>query len=148
MAIDPLTAILDIGKVAIERIWPDPDKRAIELRKLEELKQQGKVKELEFQVQLMVGQMQINQKEAESKSLFVAGWRPFCGWCGGLGLAYATIIEPIARFIAKINGYTGEFPVLDTTLTMQILMGMLGLGIMRSFDKKNKVETNSLETQK
>jgi len=47
------------------------------------------------------------------------------------------IFEPIGRFIAAVGfGYEGEFPVIDTTITMQILFGILGLGAMRSYDKK------------
>ena len=54
---------------------------------------------------------------------------------GGAGLAYAAIVEPILRLMATLYGYTGNFPAIDTTITMQILFGLLGLGAMRSFDK-------------
>ena len=61
----------------------------------------------------------------------------------GAGLAYAALIEPFARFIAKVGfGYVGDFPVIDTNLTMQILMGMLGLGAMRSIEKIKGAEGN------
>ena len=51
-------------------------------------------------------------------------------------MAYAALIEPLARFVAKVwVGYVGEFPVISTDLTLQILMGMLGLGAMRSAEK-------------
>jgi hypothetical protein len=56
-------------------------------------------------------------------------------------LAYAAILEPILRLIATLWGYTGEFPVIDTTITMQILFGLLGLGAMRSYDKVKGVAT-------
>ena len=48
------------------------------------------------------------------------------------------------RIIATMNGYTGEFPVIDTALTIQVLMGMLGIAGMRSWDKKHKTQTDSL----
>jgi hypothetical protein len=89
----------------------------------------------------MVAQTDINKVEAASSSMFVAGWRPFVGWVGGFGLAYAAILEPILRLIATLWGYTGEFPVIDTTITMQILFGLLGLGAMRSYDKVKGVAT-------
>jgi len=57
----------------------------------------------------------------------------------GFGLGYVAIIEPIARFVATMTGYTGAFPAIDTTLTMQVLIGMLGLGGLRSLDKFNGV---------
>jgi len=139
MIFDPLSALFDIGKVAIEKIWPDPTKRAQELRKLEEMKQHGDLEEMNAQVKLLTGQMEINKTEAASKNLFVAGWRPFVGWVCGFGLAYAAILEPLMRFIASVNDYAGTFPIIDTTITMQVLLGMLGLGAMRTREKEKGV---------
>jgi len=85
---------------------------------------------------LTTGQLKINEAEARSTNWFVAGGRPFIMWVCGFALLYATILEPFARFIAVlVYGYTGSFPVIDTNLTMQILLGLLGLGGMRSFEK-------------
>ena len=145
MSFDPLSALFDLGKVAIEKIWPDPTKRAEELRKLEELKQRGDLEEMNAQVKLLTGQMEINKIEAASNSIFVAGWRPFVGWVCGFGLAYASIIEPVMRFIASMNDYTGTFPVIDTSITMQVLLGMLGLGAMRTREKEKGVHKDSLK---
>lgn len=145
MSIDPLTAAFDLGKIAIEKIWPDPTKRAEELRKLEELKQRGDVAVINAHVKLMLGQMEINRQEAAHKSLFVAGWRPFVGWTCGVALGYVSIIDPLMRFIATMRGYTGEFPVIDTSITLQVLLGMLGLAAARSIDKRNKVNSDSLK---
>ncbi len=139
MSFDPLSALFDIGKVAIEKIWPDPTKRAQELRKLEEMKQHGDLEEMNAQVKLLTGQMEINKTEAASKNPFVAGWRPFVGWVCGFGLAYASILEPLMRFIASVNDYSGKFPIIDTTITMQVLLGMLGLGAMRTREKEKGV---------
>jgi len=144
MSIPLLDSLLDLGKSAIDKIWPDPIKRAEEYRKLEELRQAGDLAVMQAEVQLLTGQMQINLKEAEHSSIFVSGWRPFVGWCGGFAFAYSTIVEPIMRFVANVNGYTGEFPVLSDDLTMQILLGMLGLGMMRTFEKKNAVHTKGM----
>ena len=59
------------------------------------------------------------------------------------GLAYVAVIEPIARFIAQVwFHYAGWFPAIDTTLTMQVLLGLLGLGAMRSYEKSNNSENN------
>ncbi len=80
-------------------------------------------------------QNEINKIEAGHRSVFVAGWRPFIGWVCGLSLAYVSIFEPIARFIATLRGYMGVFPVIDTTITNQILMAMLGFGVYRSVEK-------------
>tara|TARA_R110000823_G_scaffold25500_1_gene74969 strand:- start:128 stop:559 length:432 start_codon:yes stop_codon:yes gene_type:complete len=139
MSFDPLSALFDIGKVAIEKIWPDPTKRAQELRLLEEMKQRGDLEEMNAQVKLLTGQMEINKVEAASSNWFVAGWRPFVGWVCGFALAYAAILEPLMRFIASVNDYTGKFPIIDTTITMQVLLGMLGLGAMRTREKEKGV---------
>lgn len=92
----------------------------------------------------MLAQVEVNKEEAKHSSIFVAGWRPFVGWTGGVGLAYASIAEPLMRFITKVNGYTGEFPVLDTTMLITVLTGMLGIAGMRSFEKYKGVARTTL----
>ncbi|HHZ97924.1 MAG TPA: hypothetical protein EYN67_20815 [Flavobacteriales bacterium] len=86
MSFDPLTAALDVGKSLIEKIWPDPVKQSQEIRKLEELHQRGDLAILNAEVQLLLGQINVNKTEANHKSIFVAGWRPFVGWVCGFGL--------------------------------------------------------------
>ena len=82
-------------------------------------------------------QTDINKIEAASTQLFVSGWRPFIGWICGIAFCYATILEPLLRFASAVwFGYAGSFPVIDTALTLQALFGILGLGAMRSYDKK------------
>jgi hypothetical protein len=139
MSFDPLSALFDLGKSAIDKIWPDPIKQAEELRKLQEMKQKGDLAELSAHVGLLQGQISINIEEAKSKSIFVAGWRPFVGWVCGFGLAYAAIVEPLMRFIASMLDYSGTFPVIDTSITMQVLLGMLGLAGMRTREKEKGV---------
>lgn len=145
MSFDPLTAALDAGKLLIEKIWPDPVKQSEEIRKLKELHQKGDLAVLNAEVQLLIGQININIAEAGHKSIFIAGWRPFVGWVCAFGLLYASVVEPIMRFIAKLSDYTGTFPVLDTTITMQVLLGMLGLGLMRTREKEKGVHKDSLK---
>ncbi len=145
MSFDPLTAALDVGKSLIEKIWPDPVKQSQEIRKLQELHQKGDLAVLDAEVQLLLGQINVNAAEANHKSIFVAGWRPFVGWVCGFGLLYASVIEPLMRFIATLNDYTGTFPVLDTTITMQVLLGMLGLGLMRTKEKEKGTHKDSLK---
>jgi len=82
--------------------------------------------------ELMRGQLDVNKTEAAHKSLFVAGWRPSIGWVCSLGLLYNTII-------ANILGIWVDLPEIDTTLLVPVMMGMLGLGAMRSYEKVNSV---------
>lgn len=148
MDLNPLNSVFELGKSVIERIWPDENKRAEEMRKLEEMRQNGGLKELELHVQLLLAQLKVNEREAQHKSIFVAGWRPFVGWVGGLGLAYVGFIYPIMKFVAMMFGYSGEFPEVDTSATIPVLLGMLGVGTMRSVDKKNGVETTNVGGKK
>lgn len=91
---------------------------------------------LELENQAMNAQTTINLEEAKSENLFVAGWRPAIGWICGFALAYSAIIEPFITWVARLNGSMVVFPVIDTTITMQVLVGVLGLGAYRSYDKK------------
>ena len=112
----------------IREAWtgePSPEKQAEISQKL-----------LELENASMAAQAAINLEEAKSEKLFVCGWRPFIGWCGGFSLAYASIGEPFITWVARLNGSMVVFPKLDTQITMQVLIGILGLGAYRSYDKK------------
>ena len=74
------------------------------------------------------GQLEINKVEAAHHSVFVSGWRPCIGWVCALGLFYNTILS-------NILGIWVDVPEIDTTLLVPVMMGMLGLGAMRSYEK-------------
>ncbi len=93
-------------------------------------------KQLEAATKLAELQAAINQVEVSHRTVFVAGWRPFVGWVCGLAFMYATIIEPVSRFVATMHGYAGDFPEIDTTITMQVLLGMLGMAAYRTYEKQ------------
>ncbi|MDA9771434.1 holin family protein [Emcibacteraceae bacterium] len=82
--------------------------------------------------ELAKGQLEVNKAEAETGSLFIGGWRPFVGWICGLGLLYNVII-------AQILGIWFTVPEVDASLLTPVLMGMLGMGAMRSYEKKSGV---------
>lgn len=127
-----LPTLLDGIKSVIDRVIPD--KAAAE-----KAKQELESTESKAIFENALAQIAVNAEEAKSASVFVAGWRPACGWIGALGLGYAAILEPVARFIALVwFDYKGPFPVLDTSITMQILFGILGLGAYRTFEKTRK----------
>ncbi len=90
----------------------------------------------EAETKRLSSQAEINKEEAKSSSKFVAGARPFIMWVCGFAFAYATILEPVLRFVSAVwFGYNGAFPVIDTDLTMQVLFGILGLGLYRTAEK-------------
>jgi hypothetical protein len=86
--------------------------------------------------ELAKGQLEINKAEASHRSIFVAGWRPFVGWTCGVALAYHFIVAPLVLFAAAFAGV--EIPTLpefDMGSLLTVLMGMLGLGGLRTFEK-------------
>ena len=136
-----LSGLFDLGKGLIDRLFPDPAAKAAAQLELLKMQQAGELAQLAAETDLAKLQIQTNIEEAKSTNWWVAGWRPAIGWVCGAGLAYAALVEPFARFAAKVwFGYSGEFPVIDTDLTLQILMGMLGLGAMRSVEKVKGAE--------
>lgn len=95
-----------------------------------EIREAIKGKELDPK-ELIELQTKINEVEAQHRSLFVAGWRPAIGWVCGLAFAYHYVAFPIIRTIYPDI----EFPVLDTEPLFTVLLGMLGLGGLRTFEK-------------
>ena len=89
--------------------------------------------------ELAKGQLEVNKVEAASNSLFVSGWRPAVGWVCVLGMAGNFIVIPVANFTLALFDSTVTIPLIDTATMMPVLMGMLGLGAMRSAEKIKKV---------
>jgi hypothetical protein len=87
-------------------------------------------------------QLEINLAEAQHQSTFVAGWRPFIGWVCGLSLANNYILRPWAIAVLSASGKVFEFPVIDLSLMIPIMTGMLGLAGMRTYEKKQGVTGN------
>jgi hypothetical protein len=129
-------SILDIGSKIIDRVWPDPAQRDAAKLELFKAQQAGEFKEMDQAFALAQSQINVNVEEAKSADPFTSRWRPFVGWTCGFALAYASIIDPLARFVATVFWhYTGPFPVIDQTVTMQVLLGLLGLGSLRTMEK-------------
>lgn len=84
-------------------------------------------------------QAAINQEEAKSESKFKSYWRPFVGWTCGIGFAWATVVQPILVFGFAAAGHPIVPPEIQTTVLVQALFGMLGLGTLRTYEKKNGV---------
>lgn len=83
-----------------------------------------------------MAQVEVNKAEAQHRSIFVAGWRPFIGWTCGVALAYHFVLAPLITFgVAWYGAEIPEIPTFDMDSLMTVLLGMLGLGGMRSFEK-------------
>jgi len=126
-----LGPLLEVGKTLLDRFVPDPEKRRE--AEAEFLKQA-----MDGELKQVIAQLEINAKEAVHPSIWVAGWRPFVGWVGGLGLLYATIGQPVITWVGLIQGWPAP-PTLDTDLLWVVLSGMLGIGGLRTFEKTRGV---------
>tara|TARA_R110000850_G_scaffold72059_3_gene158873 strand:- start:80 stop:481 length:402 start_codon:yes stop_codon:yes gene_type:complete len=85
----------------------------------------------------MLAQIEVNKAEAASGSVFKGGWRPFIGWVCGVAFAYHFVLQPFIVFVVAAAGITiPELPTFDMGSLMTVMMGMLGLGGLRSYEKK------------
>lgn len=129
MALDPVTAALDIGGKVIDRLWPDPAHAAAAKLELLKLQQSGEL-----------AQIAVNQAEAQHASVFVSGWRPAIGWICGGACAWNWIGLPMAKAVLLLWGKTIPLAPADLTEMLPVLMGMLGLGGLRTIEKLNSVD--------
>ena len=145
MSFDPLSAAFELGKSAIERIWPDPTEQARELTKLTELKQKGDLAQLNAHVQLMLAQIAVNLESAKNPSLFVSGARPFIIWVGGFSMAWSGLFHPLLVWVWAFAEMTGEAPpMIESTILGSVVTGLLGVAGMRSYDKTKGNSKDSL----
>ena len=109
----------------------DPNKKA-------EL--EAKAMEIEFAA--VKAQTDINLEEAKNPKIFVSGWRPFIGWVCGSALAWQFIGNPIFDWGVKLAGKSITPPMIDTGSLITILMALLGLGGLRTFEKYKSSQSN------
>lgn len=120
--------ILGIGSKLIDKLIPDPKAKAEAQLKLLELQQNG-------ELAVIAGQSAVNLEEARNPNIFISGWRPFVGWICGVGLATQFLIGPLFTWISTLFGHATKFPDLDMGTLTTLLIGMLGLGGMRTVEK-------------
>ena len=89
--------------------------------------------------ELAKAQLEVNKVEAAHKSLFVSGWRPAVGWCCVLGMTGNFMVIPFTNFVLALLAIEVTIPLIDLETMMPVLMGMLGLGAMRTYEKKQGV---------
>lgn len=113
--------IADLAKDVIDKIFPDKSEQ-----------ERG---QLAAALTVVQGQLDTNKAEAANSNLFVAGWRPFVGWVCGTGFGVQFVIGPLGQWLATLAGHPVTFPNLDLGTMMPLLLGMLGLGGMRTAEK-------------
>ena len=137
--VDPITSI--VSGVAgplfglIDNLFTSDEEREAAKLKLLEMEQRGEL-----------AQISVNMQEAKSENVFISGWRPAVGWTCTAAFAYAFVLQPFAAFIALAVGMDpallAALPDLDIGSMMPVLLGMLGLGAMRSYEKKSGTNKN------
>lgn len=130
MALDPISAALDIGGKVIDRLWPDPAQAAAAKLELLKLQQSGEL-----------AQIAVNKEEAQHPSVFVSGWRPAVGWTCVAACAWNWVGLPMVKTALLVfSGKTLALSPADLTEMLPILLGLLGLGGLRTIERLNGVE--------
>lgn len=122
-----LGPLLDVGKTLIDRFLPDQEAKQKAEAEFLAMAMQGELK-------TVIAQLEINAKEAQHPSVFVSGGRPFFLWVGGVGFAYAVIVQPLLTWLAAIKGWPVP-PNVNEDLLWVVVTGLLGLSGLRSAEK-------------
>lgn len=122
--------IREVGQTVREFI-PDADKKADLQLKLAELADAAEARENA----LILGQLDINLEEAKNSNIFVAGWRPAIGWTGAIALGWTWVIAPTLQWGFRLGDIDVPMPALSPEAIYPIIIGMLGLGTMRTVEK-------------
>lgn len=135
-----LAALIPALAPIVERLVgliPDPNERERQRAALEQ--------QIASAIQQQAAQQaEINKIEAGHSSLFVAGWRPFIGWVCGIGLAWTFVLQPIAVWVIAASGIDATMPLIPTDGLIELVLAMLGLGGLRTFERVKGVERNVL----
>lgn len=135
-----LALLLPSLMTLIEKVLPDPKAAAEAKLKMMEMAQSGELAFLDAAKQEAAGQVATNVEEAKSESLFKSGWRPAVGWICAFSVAYPICRALLPWLITVFGGHPPVLPPLDMTETGQLLLGMLGLGTMRTMEKLKGVK--------
>ncbi len=112
------TPVNAVGNVLDQLFTSDEERETLELAK-QRLAQQPQI-----------AQVELNKVEAQHRSMFVAGWRPFIGWVCGVGLAFMFLINPILQWLSSKEG-----PDLPEDIILELVLALLGLGALRTYEK-------------
>lgn len=134
MAIPLLAGIPVVGKI-IDGIFNIIDKVVPDKNAAEKMKNEIQMLALTQAHEEIKGQLEINKQEAAHSSIFVAGWRPSIGWVCSMALFYKYIGNPIFEWVIALKGLTVKAPVLEAGELFTLVLGMLGMGTLRTFEK-------------
>lgn len=130
-----LPALIPVLANIIDRVIPDPQAAADAKMKALEMAQKGELAVLQAETDIAKGQIEINKTEAAT-DVFRGGWRPACGWTCAAGLFYNFIVQPLLPwFVIAAGGHVPPLPNIDNETLLALLLGMLGLGSLRTYER-------------
>ena len=130
-----LALLLPFASDLLKKLFPDPQAQADAQLKLMTLAASGELAQLQSTTDLLKGQIDVNKAEAVNNSLFVSGWRPFVGWICAAALGFKYIGGPLLVMCASMGHFDVTMPEIDSSDLMPVLLGMLGLGALRTVEK-------------
>lgn len=120
----------------LNKVIPDPTAKAQAQLALIQLQQAGELQKEANDLQVAMGQVQLDLADANSASTFRAGWRPFAGWLCGLGLCFQYLVQPQLAWLSLLKHWPAP-PTLDGSTLLTLLLALLGLGTHRTIEKLN-----------
>lgn len=146
LAVQLLTGALDLPAntppeavaQAVQAATPD------QVDRVAEAEATFRLRAAELAAQAFAGQVEVDKVEAASGSLFVAGWRPALGWILDAGLAWGLVVQPVVFGLVRLLHPDVVAPVLDLSVIVPLVVGMLGLGSFRTIEKLRGVQTRRI----
>ena len=123
-----INAILPLIGTVLDKVIPDNNAK-------QKAKQEIEKALIDNAAQINLTQAETNKIEAAHRSIWVSGWRPFLGWCSGLGFAWVFVLSPLAQWVCALLGINIELPNLQTDVLMELTLAMLGLASLRTWEK-------------
>jgi hypothetical protein len=118
------TPIKAVGNV-LDKLFTSKEEKLTKQEALQRLSQEP-----------MMAQVEINKIEAQHRSIFVAGWRPFIGWVCGFNLFYLVFLRDFASSIIMLYNIDFIMPEpVGAELSQELVFALLGLGGLRTFEK-------------
>ena len=133
-----IQALIPLLGTIFDKVIPDPQAAADAKLRVLELTQKGELAALDADLQIAMGQIEVNKLEAQSASIFKGGWRPAVGWVCVFGLVYSFVLQPLLVWVSTINDIPVP-PDLDMGTLITMLGGLLGLGGFRTYEKTKGV---------
>lgn len=134
--------LIELATSLINKLFPDKTKAAELQAQLLQMQAEGSLKEIEAQYNLAGQQIDVDKQEASVgqsltgwQAFFVSGPRPYLLWVCGGAFSWAYVLQPLLTFILAELGHTATLPTLDISQMMPVLLGLLGLGGLRTYEK-------------